>query len=283
MIPARHGVALLAPLASILAVFFLLPVLLMLPTSLREYVPGAGISGGAWTFENYVNIITDEYYREVIWRTLGLGFGVTLACLILGYPVAYLLARGPQHWRLPVTLLVIFPMLLNLVVRSFGWIALLANHGLLNNLLLDLGLISAPLKLIFNLTGLMIGMTHIFLPFMVLMLVAAIQNIPQDVESAASTLGSNRLHVFFSITLPLTAPGVLAGSILVFVLTISALVTPRMLGGPTYQVMATLIYDDYLQTLDWPSGAALAFTLTAMAVSFIWLSSRVTRRWAGAT
>jgi putative spermidine/putrescine transport system permease protein len=280
---ARHGVTLLAPLALILAVFFLLPVLLMLPTSLHEYVPGSGISGGAWTFENYVSIVTDEYYREVIWRTLGLGLGVTLACLILGYPVAYLIARGPQHWRLPVTLLVIFPMLLNLVVRSFGWIALLANHGLLNNLLLDLGLISAPLKLIFNLTGLMIGMTHIFLPFMVLMLVAAIQNIPQDVESAASTLGSNRLHVFYSITLPLTAPGVLAGSILVFVLTISALVTPRMLGGPTYQVMATLIYDDYLQTLDWPSGAALAFTLTAMAVSFIWLSSRVTRRWAGAT
>ncbi|MFI5011604.1 MAG: ABC transporter permease [Hyphomicrobiales bacterium] len=278
----RHGVALFAPLALVLAAFFLLPVLLMLPTSLREYVPGAGIARGSWTFENYISIITDEYYREVVWRTLGLGLGVTLACLVLGYPVAYLIARGPRRWRIPLTLLVVFPMMLNLVVRSFGWIALLANHGLINNLLLDLGVIGTPLKLIFNLTGLMIGMTHIFLPFMVLMLVAAIQNIPQDVESAAATLGSGRSHVFFSITLPLTAPGVLAGSILVFVLTISALVTPRMLGGPTYQVMATLIYDDYMQTLDWPSGSALAFALTAIAVSFIWLSSRITKRWAGA-
>jgi putative spermidine/putrescine transport system permease protein len=173
-------------------------------------------------------------------------------------------------------------MMLNLVVRSFGWIALLANHGLVNNLLLDLGVIATPLKLIFNLTGLMIGMTHIFLPFMVFMLVAAIRNVPPDVEDAAATLGSGRLHVFFSMTLPLTAAGVLSGSILVFVLTISALVTPRMLGGPTYQVMATLIYDDYLQTLDWPSGSALAFALTAIAVSFIWLSSHITRRWAGA-
>jgi putative spermidine/putrescine transport system permease protein len=280
MSKARHGLMLFAPLALLLIGFFLLPVLLMLPTGFREYVPGAGIAAGSFTFENYTSIITDDYYREVIWRTLGLGFGVTFACLLLGYPVAYLIARGPERWRIPLTLLVIFPMMLNLVVRSFGWIALLANHGLINNLLLDLGLIGAPLKLIYNLTGLMIGLTHIYLPFMVLMLVAAIQNIPRDVESAASTLGSGRWHVFFSITLPLTGPGILAGSVLVFVLTISALVTPRMLGGPTYQVMATLIYDDYLQTLDWPSGSALAFALTAIALTFISLSNRIARRWA---
>jgi putative spermidine/putrescine transport system permease protein len=276
---AGHGLMLFAPLALLLIGFFLLPVLLMLPTSFREYVPGAGIAARSFTLENYTSILTDDYYREVIWRTLGLGFGVTFACLLLGYPVAYLIARGPERWRIPLMLLVIFPMMLNLVVRSFGWIALLANHGLINNLLLELGLIGAPLKLIYNLTGLMIGLTHIYLPFMVLMLVAAIQNIPRDVESAAATLGSGRLHVFFSMTLPLTAPGILAGSVLVFVLTISALVTPRMLGGPTYQVMATLIYDDYLQTLDWPSGSALAFALTAIALTFIWLSNRVVRRW----
>jgi putative spermidine/putrescine transport system permease protein len=167
-------------------------------------------------------------------------------------------------------------------VRSFGWIALLANRGLVNNLLMQLGLIHAPLKLMYNLTGLMIGLTHIYLPFMVLMLVAAIRNVPRDVEAAASTLGSSRLHVFTSVTLPLSSPGILAGSILVFVLTISALVTPRMLGGPTYKVMATLIYDEFMQLLDWPSGSALSFTLTLMAIAVIWLSSRLGRRWAGA-
>ena len=281
MIRARHGLMLLAPLALVLTGFFLLPVLMMLPTSFREYVPGVGLAPGVWTLENYVRIVTDDYYREVIWRTLGLGSFVTLACLLLGYPLAYLIARGPERWRVPLILLVVFPMLLNLVVRSFGWIALLANRGLVNNLLIQLGLIATPLKLMFNLTGLMIGLTHIYLPFMVLMLVAAIRNVPRDVEAAAATLGSSRMHVFASVTLPLSAPGILAGSILVFVLTISALVTPRMLGGPTYKVMATLIYDEYMQLLDWPSGSALSFALTAMAVGVIWLSSRLTRSWAG--
>ena len=281
MIRTRHGVMLLAPLALVLTGFFLLPVLMMLPTSFREYAPGSGLTPGVWTLENYTRIVTDDYYREVIWRTLGLGLFVTLACLLLGYPLAYLIARGPERWRLPLILLVVFPMMLNLVVRSFGWIALLANRGLVNNLLIELGLIATPLKLMFNLTGLMIGLTHIYLPFMVLMLVAAIRNVPRDVEAAAATLGSSRAHVFAAVTLPLSAPGILAGSILVFVLTISALVTPRMLGGPTYKVMATLIYDEYMQLLDWPSGSALSFALTFMAIGVIWLSSRLTKIWAG--
>jgi len=281
MIATRHGLLLIAPLALVLTGFFLVPVLMLLPTSFGETVPGAGLAPGVWTLENYALIITDDYYREVIWRTLGLGFFVTIACLLLGYPLAYLIARGPERWRVPLILFVIFPMMLNLVVRSFGWIALLANRGLINNLLIELGLIATPLKLMFNLTGLMIGLTHIYLPFMVLMLVAAIRNVPRDVEAAAATLGSSRAHVFAAVTLPLSAPGILAGSILVFVLTISALVTPRMLGGPTYKVMATLIYDEYMQLLDWPRGSALSFALTLMAVGIIWLSSRLTRRWAG--
>lgn len=281
MISSRHGLMLIAPLGLLLTGFFLLPVLMLLPTSFSEYVPGSGLASGVWTLENYTRIVTDDYYREVIWRTLGLGLFVTFACLLLGYPVAYLIARGPARWRVPLILLVVFPMMLNLVVRSFGWIALLANRGLINNVLTQSGLIDAPLKLMFNLTGLMIGLTHIYLPFMVLMLVAAIRNVPRDVEAAAATLGSSRLHVFAAVTLPLSAPGILAGSILVFVLTISALVTPRMLGGPTYKVMATLIYDEYIQLLDWPSGSALSFALTFMAIGVIWLSSRLTTRWAG--
>jgi putative spermidine/putrescine transport system permease protein len=281
MMSRRQGLLLIAPLLLVLAGFFLVPVLMLLPMSFGVYEPGAGLVKGAWTLENYTRIITDEYYREVVWRTLGLGLSVTLICLLLGYPLAYLIARGPERWRVPLILLVIFPMLLNLVVRSFGWIALLANRGLINNLLMQLGLIGAPVKLLFNFIGLFIGLTHIYLPFMVLMLVAAIRNVPRDVEAAAATLGSSRTHVFMAVTLPLSAPGILAGSILVFVLTISALVTPRMLGGPTYQVMATLIYDEYMQLLDWPSGSALSFALTFMAVAIIWLSSRLTKRWAG--
>lgn len=279
--PNPAGLLLASPLLLVLLLAFIAPVLLMLPLSLHPYdAGGAGISK-AWTLANYTNIVTDSYYREIVYRTLALGFGVTAVCLILGYPLAYYIANAGPKMRLALTMLVIFPMLLNLVVRSFGWIALLANRGLVNNLLIDLGVIETPIKMMFNLFGLLVGMSHIFLPFMVLMLVPAIQSVSRDVQDAAYTLAASRARVFWSITLPMTAPGILAGSILVFVLTISALVTPRMLGGPTYKVMATLIYDDFLQTLDWPSGAAMSFTLTALTLLVIGLSSRVLKRWGG--
>lgn len=274
------GAALASPLLLVLLLVFLAPVLLMLPLSLHPYEAGAGISK-SWSLVNYTSLLTDEYFREIIWRTLALGFGVTAICLVLGYPLAYYIAHAGPRMRLALTMLVIFPMLLNLVVRSFGWIALLANRGLVNNLLMDLGLIERPIKMMFNLFGLLVGMSHIFLPFMVLMLVPAIQAVSKDVRDAAYTLCASRARVFWSVTLPMTAPGILAGSILVFVLSISALVTPRMLGGPTYKVMATLIYDDFLQTLDWPAGAAMSFALTAMTLVVIGVSSRMLKRWGG--
>ncbi|VTU45674.1 ABC transporter permease [Variovorax sp. PBL-E5] len=274
------GLLLASPLLVLLLLVFVAPVLLMLPLSLHDYLPGTGISA-TWTLSNYTSIVTDSYYREVVVRTLVLGFGVTAICLVLGYPLAYYIANAGPRMRLTLTMLVIFPMLLNLVVRSFGWIALLANRGLINNLLVDVGLIERPIKMMFNLFGLLVGMSHIFLPFMVLMLVPAIQAISKDVQAAAYTLAASRARVFWSVTLPMTASGILAGSILVFVLTISALVTPRMLGGPTYKVMATMVYDDFLQTLDWPSGAAMSFALTAMTLLVIGLSSRVLKRWGG--
>jgi len=279
--PRRSAWLLVSPLLLVLTLAFFVPLLLLIPTSFREYLPGQGMVPGSFTLENYARILTDGYYLEVVLRTLVLGVAVTVICLLMGYPVAYLIVRGNPRWRLALTLLVIFPLMLNLVVRSFGWIVLLSNRGIVNNLLTDIGLIAAPLKLMFNMTGLLIGLSHIYLPFMVLMLVAALQNMPRDVEAAASSLGSSRTHVFWSVTLPLTAPGIISGSILVFVLTISALVTPRMLGGPSYQVMATLIYDEYMQLLDWPSGSALSFALVSMTLLIIWGSSRLTRKWAG--
>jgi len=274
------GLGLASPLLVVLLVAFVAPVLVMLPLSLREYVPGAGMSD-QWTLENYREIFTDGYFLEAMARTLALGLGVTLLCLLLGYPLAYAMAHAKPRLRLALTLLVIFPMLLNLVVRSFGWIVLLANRGLLNNLFMDIGLITRPIKMMFNLFGVLVGMVHIFLPFMVLMLVPVIQAISRDVRDAACTLGAGRARTFWSVTLPLSAPGILAGGIMVFVLTISALVTPRMLGGPTYKVMATLIYDDFLQTLNWPAGAAMSFVLMLFTLIMIGLSSRWLRRWGG--
>jgi putative spermidine/putrescine transport system permease protein len=278
----RRGLGLLSPPLLLLLVAFLLPLLAMLPTSLRPYIPGQGIGTG-FTLEHYVKALTDGYYLEIIGRTLALGLIVTLVCLALGYPLAYFLARTQSRWRPWLMLLVVFPLLLNLVVRTFGWIALLANRGLVNDILIGMGLIDTPIKLLFNFSGLLIALSHIFLPFMVLVLVGVIRNLPRDVEDAARTLGAGWLATFVRITLPLSLPGILAGSILVFVLTVSALVTPRLLGGPTYKVMSTLIYDQFLQLLNWPAGAALSFILTAIAVGLISLSSGLARRMGAGT
>lgn len=272
------GFLLASPLGLLLLLVFVAPVALMLPVSLHPYDPGSGIQPG-WTLANYADIFSDPYYAQTMGRTLQLGVTVTIACVLLGLPVALVLARLHGAARSVFTLLVVFPLLLNLVVRCFGWIALLANHGLVNNALQDMGLIARPLRMMFNLTGLTIGMTHLMLPFMVLLLTSSLRALPRDVEAAAATLGAGPVKTFALVTLPLVAPGLFAGSVLVFVLSISALVTPRLLGGPSYQVMATVIYDEFLSSLDWPSGAALAFVLTAATLLIVVLAAGLSRRW----
>jgi len=274
---AGHGWWLLAPALVLLLVAFVVPVGMLVPTSVRPYVPLVGITGG-FTARHYVRLLTDSYYLEIIGRTLALGLTVTCSTLVVGYPLAFFLARTRSRWRNWLTILVVFPLMLNLVVRTFGWIALLAQNGLVNQALQALGVVDGPVKLLFNFAGLLIGLTHIFLPFMVLVLIGAIQNIPRDVEDAARVLGASWGSAFLRVTLPLSAPGILSGSILVFVLTISALVTPRLLGGPTYHVMSTLIYDEFLQRLNWPAGSAEALFLTALVLLLVFLSGVLARR-----
>jgi putative spermidine/putrescine transport system permease protein len=274
---SRNGLGLLSPALLLLILVFIAPLLFMAPMSLRPYLPGQGIGIG-FTWSHYAKALGDELYVEIGLRTLWLGVVVTLSCLAIGYPLAFFLARTRSRWRSWLLLLVIFPLLLNLVVRTFGWIALLANRGLVNDMLIGLGLIDAPIRLLFNFTGVFIGLTHIYLPFMVLVLMAAIENMPRDVEDAARTLGAGWWATFVKVTLPLSLPGILSGSILVFVLCVSALVTPRLLGGPTYKVMSTMIYDQFLQLLNWPFGAALSFVLMLVSVAMIAASSALARR-----
>ena len=273
----RTGFGLLSPSLMLLLGAFLAPLAFLVPVSFRPYVPGRGIGEG-FTGEHYVRFFTDLYYLEIFGRTILLGAIVTTMTLLVGYPLAYFLARTKSRWRSWLTILVVFPLLLNLVVRTFGWIALLANRGLINETLSAVGLIEGPLRLMFNFTGLLIGLTHIFLPFMVLLLVSAIQTIDRSVEEAARVLGASWSETFLKVTLPLSTPGILSGSILVFVLTISALVTPRLLGGPTYKVMSTLIYEQFMSLLNWPRGSAMATILTVVAIAIIALSGRFARR-----
>jgi putative spermidine/putrescine transport system permease protein len=273
----KSGLGLLSPALVVLLLMFVVPLLILLPTSFHPYVPGKGI-GTEWTLENYTYILGDPFFLKIIVRTLALGLIVVVITLSIGYPLAYFLARTKSRLRPWLIILVVFPLLLNLVVRSFGWIVLLANRGLINDWLIAAEIIEKPIKLLFNFSGLLIGLSHIFLPFMVLVLIGTIQNIPRDVENAAKTLGASRRDVLIKVTLPLSLSGILSGSILIFVLTISALVTPRLLGGPTFQVMSTLIFDEFLKVLNWPRGAAMSFILTAIVLFLVWGSSRIANK-----
>jgi putative spermidine/putrescine transport system permease protein len=273
------GLLLSAPAQLLLLVFFVAPLALLLPTSLHSFDPSSGI-GGDWTLENYAAILSDSFYVEILARTIGLGLLVSLICLIVGWPMASLIARSQSRYKYILVLIVIFPLLIDVVVRSFGWIVLLSDHGIVNDFLVAIGVVSHPVKLIFNFTGLVIGMVHLMLPFMILILSSAIQAIPRDLENASATLGSHPAATFFFVTVPLAMPGIVAGSTLVFVLTISSMVTPRLLGGPTYRVMATAIYDEFLQLLNWPMGAALSSTLTVLVLVLVVVSGRLAQRWA---
>ena len=270
----RPYLLLLIPSLAILVLFFVIPLIFLFVLSLRHYIPGTGISS-TLTLENYTKFLTDLFYIDVLLKTLFLGILTSFLTLIIGYPLAYFIARSSARKKGLLLALVIFPLFLNLVVRSFAWVILLANKGVINNFLIEIRLIEQPLSLLFNYTGVVIGMTHILLPFMVIALASVIQGIERDYEEAAQTLGANRFKTFFRITLPLSLPGIVAGSLLVFLQAITAFVTPRLLGGINIKIISNLIYQEFTNTFNWPFGAAMGFILLLVTLLIIFVYLKV--------
>jgi len=273
----RSAFWLIAPALVLIGVFLVLPYMNIVLMSLRPPAVGAPYGGG-FTVANYAHALGDSYLLGVLADTLLLGFIVTPICLILGYPVAYQLARTRSRWGGLLYVLVLSPLLVGVVVRSFGWLILLSGNGVVNRLLLDLGWIHTGLQLMNNRVGVTIALVHVFLPFMILPLVGVIQSIDPSVESAARSLGASRLRTFLRVVLPLSWPGIQAGTVLVFVLTLSAYVTPVMLGGAQVKTMSVLVVQNLIDNFQWPAGAAQALVLTACGMAVVALYARLTRR-----
>lgn len=246
------------PQALLIVVFFVVPAVFIANASLHD-------KRGAWSLANYLAFALDPYNREVVERTLGIGFATTLLTLVLGYPIARAISRGSPFTRWFLSGAVLFPLLTSSIIRSFGWLVLLANNGLLNDTLHFLGL--PKVQLIFNATGVTIALAQVLLPFMVLSLANALANVDPALEDAAATLGSTPMRRFFKVTLPMLAPGILAGSLLVFAIAISAFVTPALIGGARTEVMATMIYTNATQVGN--IGAASAASLILLAVTLL--------------
>lgn len=262
------------PLAVLLAVYFLLPLALLLSNSFRVVVVGQPTPPGI-TLANYVRFLGDPFYLGTLWATLFLGISVTILATLLGYPVAYGLARSRHRWKTALRLLVVAPLLVSVVIRTYGWIVLLANNGAVNNALLALGLIGEPEKFMFTHTGVTIGLLHFGLPVAILSLVSVIETVDRSLEEAARGLGASPLQTFLRITLPLTLPGIAAASMLVFSSAVAAFVIPALMGGPTLIVLPTLIYQQMMDTLEWGFGAAVAAILLVVATSLFTLYQRL--------
>jgi len=238
------------------------------PASMRPYAPG-------FTVGNYVRAVSDPYYLGLMWDTVRLALVITALCLVIAYPVAFHLARTRSPWRGALYALVLSPLLVGVVIRTFGWIILLANNGLVNQALIGLGL--GPLALMYNEFGVVVALVHVFLPFMILPLTGAIQGIDPRLEEAARSLGANRARVFRRVVLPLSMPGIQSGSVLVFILACGAFITPVLMGAGHVRTITTEVVDMLDQFL-WPRGAALALLLALIGLAAVWQWSRLSGR-----
>lgn len=274
---ARRAAWLIVPALVLIGVFLVLPYLNIVLMSLRPPAVGAP-HGPGFTFANYANALGDRYVLGVLADTLLLGLTITPICLLLGYPVAYHLARAPARWAGLLYVMVLSPLLVGVVVRSFGWLILLSNNGVINRALIDAGLIDVGLQLMNNKLGVCIALVHVFLPFMILPLVAVIQAIDPTLESAARSLGASPARVMWRVVLPLSWPGIQAGTILVFVLTLSAYVTPVMVGGAQVKTMSVLVVQNLIDNFQWPVGAAQALLLALSGAAVVGVYARISGR-----
>ncbi|MFM0736012.1 ABC transporter permease [Paraburkholderia xenovorans] len=255
----------------------LVPLLLTLMLSFRVFSDVAGVTS-AYTLSNYWEVVSDPYYGTIFLRTAGLAFAVTLLSIVLGVPETIVLARMKRPWQSLCLLVVLGPLLISVVVRTLGWQILLGNNGVLNSVLQALHITDEPIRLVFTMTGMIIALTHVLVPFMVMSVWATMQKLDPQVEWAGRSLGGSPFAVFRRVVLPQILPGVLSGSIIVFALSASAFATPALIGGRRLKVVATAAYDEFLGTLNWPLGASIAVLLLIANVAIVMGCSRLAER-----
>jgi putative spermidine/putrescine transport system permease protein len=263
---------LLAPATLFLLVYFFAPLGLLSWWSLRA----PGVAGP--TTANFQSLLGDRFFLETLWLSLRLSLEVTAITLVLGFPLAYCYARAGTAVKLSILFVTLLPLLTSAVVRSFGWIVLLGKQGLVNQLLVAGGLVETPVKLLFTTEGVRIALAQVQLPFMLLPLINALEQLDASLEQAAMSLGASRARAFLSVTVPLSMPGVIAGAILTFTLTISAFITPAIVGGGSFIVIPTLIYQAAVVTLQWNTAAAVSLILLVVALGVVWAGTGLARR-----
>ena len=261
-------VALVLPALALLLAVFAYPVGRLLLRSLSE---------PHWGLQNFHALVAQPVFARALANTVVISGSVTLICLLAGYPLAYTMAHANERWRRLLIFAVLIPFWSSILVRTFAWLVLLQQRGVINRTLLDLGLVSAPVTMVHNRVGVLVGMVHILLPFMVLPLYAVMTRIEGSYMQAAASLGAPPVRSFLRIYLPLSRPGVINGTVLVFVMGLGYFITPALLGGPGDTMVAQLIASEVSDFGQWGTAGALAVVLLAgVAVTFALLYRTVT-------
>lgn len=281
--------AVLVPYAWLL-LFFLTPFLMILKISFAEPVVAQppftallewgeqGLAGIRATFENYLFLFEDGYYGIIYLASLKMAAIGTLLCLLLGYPMAYFIARQPPRRRQVLLLAVILPFWISFLLRVYAWIGLLGNRGIINELLLRTGIIDAPLTLLYNDFAVYLGIVYSYLPFMILPLYANLERLNLDLLDAASDLGARRWQAFADITLPLSMPGIIGGCLLVFIPAVGEFTIPALLGGADTLMIGRVLWDEFFVNRDWPVASAVSIVLLLLLlVPILWFQHNQNR------
>jgi putative spermidine/putrescine transport system permease protein len=256
-------------------VFFLSPMLLMAESSLHDYSRLAGVLPG-WTARNYIRVLGDEYYLVVVLRTLRIALGTCALALLFGYPVALYLHMAPPRQKAWIILLILSPLLISVIVRTFGWLIIFGPNGLIDSAARALGF--GGLALLHSEAAVILGLSNVLLPFLVLSIVTSLQSIDPALPSAAASLGAHPARVFISVIFPLTLPGMVSGLLIVFSLACSSFVTPALLGGGDHRVLAMVVYQQAMILQNWPLASAVAAILLLLVLSVLLVQTRLTSR-----
>jgi putative spermidine/putrescine transport system permease protein len=273
----RAGLLLyLAPVTIFYLAFLVVPYAMVLRLSLFRY-SSMQLYLPEFTLANYVAVVTDTFYLSLMARTIGLGLLVTVISLLLGFPLSLMIARSRPALKSALIAVTLSPLLINLVVRTYAWLVLLGDTGVVNRWLQGIGLVGGPLPLNGNLFSVVVGLVHIGLPLMVLSLTGVLERIDPALVAAAESLGARRGRILRKVVLPLCMPGVGAGSLLVFSFTISAFVTPALLGGNRVSTISTLIFEKFTFSANWPVGSTLVVVLLVINFAVVMMHGRLFR------
>lgn len=275
--PTRLGAGLAFPASLVVLLIIMVPLLQLVRYSFNHFDP-AEMMQQAFTLENYAKFFADPYYRNVFLTTVGVAALCTVLALALGFPVAYFLARTDSRHKSLLVILLVFPLMVGSVVRAAGWMVILGNAGIVNVVLKRLGLVEHSLQLMYTPTAVVIGTTAVVMPYLILTLQSVLEGMDFSVEEAARNLGADFFTTFRRVVLPIAAPGVAAGTMLVFILCMNAYATPVLLGGTGLTMMAPALYDQITRASNWPFGSAMALILVGATLLMALLSNWLIHR-----